>query len=223
MDGNPIIVGAIPYTNKENVIKNIYRAAALGADAVELRLDFWKGSRPPSIREEICLIKKYGLKAIVTVRDPEEGGAWNPPWKWNILREASEMDAICDIEVKKIASMQWKSPCTRTIASIHFFRPLKDGDYFQISKLSSLTMKYNLYVFKVAAMINKLSELIKLKESIRHPRAAFMPMGRGTEKMRLISVTMGSFLAYGSLEKETAPGQVNLKSLILQKEALRII
>lgn len=223
MSVDNLVVGAIPYDNISRVRTSILRASSLGADAVELRLDYWIHDSIPPFHEEVRLAKDYGLKVIITVRDPREGGQWNPPWKWEALKLANDMNVMCDVEARILASRNWHVPCKKTITSMHFFESISKKDLKDIEEYSSTAVNSGTYAFKVAAKVDDINSLKMIMDSIKHPRAAFMPMGEGTERLRLISMIMGSFLSYGALGKITAPGQVSLTSLVLLKRSLQSI
>ena len=207
-------VAAIPYDSQKKVERGILRAASIGADLVELRLDYWKGAMP-DFGDQVNLARTYGMDVIVTVRDPSEGGVRRVEWKERALRLAKDLNCLCDVEAKLYS----EPPCERTIASIHFFNELKEEDYKLITELSS--QRSNFSIFKVAAKLRDVEDLLRLVRSIRHPKKAFMPMGEGTEKLRLISVLLGSHLNYGSVSEATAPGQVRLDLIVKALEVSR--
>jgi len=204
-------VGAIPFTDEETVRDLIIKASALGADFVELRLDYWQKEEPPPLEGLVKLARTYGLGVIVTVRRPEEGGLWDPPWRDEAYRKADELGLVCDTEVKFSNEL----PCEKTILSVHFFNtPPEEGE---IKRLSEKAMGLGAWAFKVAIKtgnyIDDVSYFARVRESV-HPRTAFMPMGERAERLRLASVALGSFLNYGSVLEPTAPGQVRLSKIV---------
>jgi len=201
-------VGAIPFTDEKAVRDLIIKASALGADFVELRLDYWRKEESPPLERVAKVAKTYGLDVIVTVRRPEEGGLWSPPWREEAYQKANELGLVCDTEVKFSNEL----PCKRTILSVHFFgSPPEEGE---VRRLSEKALGLGAWAFKVATVVkDELSYFARVRESV-HPRTAFMPMGKGTERLRLASVILGSFLNYGSILEPTAPGQVRVSEIV---------
>ena len=208
-------VAAIPFKNPNEVMKKVVEAKDLGADAVELRLDYWLETSLPPFERIASRAKEMGLEVIVTVRNPAEGGEWVPPWREEAYRRANELGLICDVEAKIMKRM----PCNRTIASVHYFNYFPaPGDIRVLSE-----MVKDAWAFKLAVLIkpNEFPEFLKRVQEIIHERKAFMPMGKDTERLRLACAAMGSFLNYGSLGESTAPGQVPLKALVRVLEVSR--
>lgn len=208
-------VAAIPFKDPKEAFEKVLEAKDLGADAVELRLDYWLETSLPPFEEIASKAKELGLEVIVTVRNPAEGGEWVPPWRDEAYKKADDMGLICDVEAK----IMKKPPCKRTIASVHYFDDFPaPGDIRVLSE-----MVKDAWAFKLAVMIspNEFPEFLKRVQEIVHERKAFMPMGKGTERLRLACAAMGSFLNYGSLGEATAPGQVPLKVLVKVLNAVR--
>ena len=210
-------VAAIPFKDPKEVMEKVMKAKELGADAVELRLDYWLRSDLPPFEEIAMKAKEFGLEVIVTVRNPAEGGEWVPPWREEAYKRANEMGLICDVEAKILK----EPPCERTIASVHYFEDFPaPGDIRVLSE-----MVKDAWAFKLAVMIkpSEFPEFLKRVQEIVHERKAFMPMGRETERLRLACAVMGSFLNYGSLGEATAPGQVPLHVLVKALEASKAL
>ena len=199
-------IGTIPFKDYRLVKRYIIRAASLGAHAVEFRVDYWNFEEPPKIRQFVNLARTYGMEVIVTVRDPSEGGVSKKSWKDEFLKEADSLNCICDVEAKLYNHL----PCRKTILSVHYFKHMKSPDFTEVKELSKKSALLGADIFKVAAVLKTERELLKLKSSINHPRPAFMPMGLGSERLRLITPLLGSALIYGSIGESTAPGQVSL-------------
>lgn len=177
-------------------------------------MDYWTRKETPPFLEMIELARNYGLDVIVTVRDPEEGGVWSPPWRGEAYEMASEAGAVCDVEVKKFKEL----PCDRAILSVHYFRkPPREGE---VRKLSQRALEAGAWAFKVATVVTDFPSYFLLFSESVHPRTAFMPMGEGTEALRLASALLGSFLNYGSVGEATAPGQVSVRQLTKALSAL---
>ena len=200
-------VGAIPFTGAAEAKRLIIKASAMGADFVELRLDYWQKEELPPFEEAAKLAKQYGLDVIVTVRHPKEGGVWSPPWRDEAYERADEMGLACDAELRLAKGV----PCKRAILSAHYFdEPPGLGE---VRKLSERALEMGAWVFKIATVVNDELRYFAIMTESAHPRTAFMPMGEGTERLRLASAVLGSFLNYGSVGKPTAPGQVSLSAL----------
>ncbi|HIQ49322.1 MAG TPA: type I 3-dehydroquinate dehydratase, partial [Aquifex aeolicus] len=57
-----------------NFSENLKKAKEKGADIVELRVDQFSNTSFDYVKERLLEVQKEGLKTILTIRSPEEGG-----------------------------------------------------------------------------------------------------------------------------------------------------
>jgi len=114
----------VPLTGSttEEMLASAARAKALGADLVELRLDY---ARSPDVPQ---LVAGKGLPAIFTCRPTREGGrfAGDENARIRLLQQAVDSHAeYVDIELDSVAKIERK-PGVRRIASLQDFEQTPD-------------------------------------------------------------------------------------------------
>ena len=66
-----LIIASVLARSREQVVRHAKRAAMLGADWLELRLDIWP------LQEDLApVIDEIGLPVLVACRTPEDGGQY---------------------------------------------------------------------------------------------------------------------------------------------------
>ncbi len=203
--GKPKIVASITSH------KQISEAERSGADLIEIRLDLFKSINPAEI--------KSSLPIIATNRSKKEGGAYRGTEKERTDLLLSLLDRVnaVDIELNckhrdNIISEAKKKGIT-AIISYHNFQKTPP-----ISKLRKI-LKEELStgdLAKVAVMASSLEDVIqmlKLSLELKGEPVCIIAMGSPGRQFRAIAPVYGSILAYGSIGKKTAPGQLTVKEL----------
>ena len=186
---------------------------------LELRLDYLRGAK-----ERENLLSWLGRKRpravlIATCRRKEGGGLFQGSRKEQIeiLAQAARSGCDwCDVEIetaKHIARGKLAralSPA-RVMVSYHDFRrtprSLK-GIVRQLERAGGQAIK-------IAAQCHSVSDSLRICKLARGRRdAVVIPMGEFGLAGRVLSLRMGSALAYAAMEQATAPGQLSLDAMI---------
>ncbi|MFP3044477.1 MAG: type I 3-dehydroquinate dehydratase [Thermocladium sp.] len=173
-----------------------------GCDLLELRLDYLRDGHEEVIR------RHAGLPAIITIRDPGEGGVnpVAPAVKERLLKLALDLGLMIDAEL----SFLHDHPLGPhgVIASRHVFRGrlswrLAWGDYGLVK-----SMGYSIY--KVASADSRdVPIMARLLMSAGDVRVAAMVMG--SKRARAALAMLGSAILYCSVGEPTANGQLTIE------------
>jgi len=200
-------------------------------DMVEVRVDYLLNKKISldSVKKILIDIKKQvKLPLILTVRLNKDGGKYPVDDKNRaaIIRSLAGYADYVDIEINsKYLDLLYKWITTgkhkiNLILSYHNFNQLPE-----LSKLKQLylkSIKYKPYTVKFAVTVNKFKSLSKLitfrnwiKSNKSNVPATIIPM---SEKWfgsigRVLFPLLGSELSYGCIDKQVAPGQLNIRDL----------
>lgn len=173
-----------------------------GCDLVELRLDYLRDGH-----EEV--IKRHaGLPAIITIRDPGEGGVnpVSPMIKERLLELALDLGLMIDAELSFLRNHPLGPH--GVIASRHVFKGrlswrLAWGDYGLVK-----SMGYPIY--KVASADSRdVPTMARLLANAVDVRVAAMIMG--SKSARAALAMLGSAILYCSVGESTADGQLTIE------------
>ena len=209
------VVASIPAS--EDVEGMIERAREIGVDFVELRLDYLPEPPGEELEGWIKRAKEAGLGVIVTVRHPSEGGVYD--WgvrRFEVYERAWKAGAdYCDVELKFAREMGCKLILSEHLNSLPSLEVLWGS--------AKKAKKFNA-IYKLASFVREdewgkmVDYFIRLRRMVN---TAIMPMGEGTERLRIALGVLGSYFVYGSLGKRTAPGQVDAEVLVKVLSPLR--
>jgi 3-dehydroquinate dehydratase-1 len=206
------------------------RKSAIVAVIASLR-DFDEVSSLPVTRFDLCelridllsalsadleaLIGKVPGPKIVTVRDPNEGGA-------NAIPEMTRLELFqrwlpfCDLVDVELGNLnrfsglveQAESAGKAVIVSFHDFA--KTPSLEELQEMLDRCRPAKTQVFKVATRVAQWSDvetLVRLVQRNPESRVAAMGMGEFGKLSRLVLARLGSCLVYGSVGVAVAPGQ----------------
>ena len=184
----------------------------------ELRLDYLDGERE---RQALfVLLGKHRRRAVLiaTCRRLEGGGLFRGTREEQIgiLAQAVRAGcAWCDVEIetaKRVAIGQLRRALTPAsiLMSHHDFRNTPRNLPAIVRQLEKVRGD----AVKVAAQCGSVSDSLRVCELARnHRHVVAIPMGEFGFAGRVLSLRMGSALAYGSIEQATAPGQLSLEAM----------
>ena len=187
------------------------------ADLIELRLDLIEDARLPE------LMKAAGKPVIVTCRRKMEGGQFKGSEEERIavLRRAIDLGApYLDIETSTPApllkAVLENKGDTRTILSHHDFTRTDErlGQLYEVMcEMPADILKIVTYAQDINDNLTLFQLLYRAKKEER--RLIAFCMGEKGEVSRILSVHLGGFLTFGSLDtgKESAPGQIPARVL----------
>ena len=161
------------------------------------------------------LVRKVSGPKILTVRDPNEGGA-------NAISEVARLELferwlplcdLVDVELRNLSRFsglvqQAESAGKGVIVSFHDFAQTPSLEELQEMLDRCRTAKTQ--IFKVATRVAQWSDVETLAHLVqRNPEARLAAMGMGEfgKLSRLVLARLGSCLAYGSIGAAVAPGQ----------------
>ncbi|HXR09156.1 MAG TPA: type I 3-dehydroquinate dehydratase, partial [Candidatus Acidoferrales bacterium] len=185
---------------------------------LELRLDYLRSAKE---REE--LLSWLGRNCpravlIATCRRKEGGGLFqgSREEQIQILAQAVRSGCEwCDVEIETAKHIA-RSKLTRALSparvmvSYHDFRRTPRSLTGMIRRLERAGGR----AIKIAAQCNSVSDSVRICELARGRRdAVVIPMGEFGLAGRVLSLRMGSALAYAAVEQATAPGQLSLDAM----------
>jgi 3-dehydroquinate dehydratase-1 len=219
-------------------LENSRKAAEMGADVLEIRLDLL-GIRDSGLAAEtIGKIKaETGLPLILTNRSRAEGGKWegSEEERVGILKELlspfsgeSGVDAV-DIELSAgekeregVISTAKKQGKT-VIVSFHDFS--KTPSFQEMEKIIEEAFRAGADIAKLAVMPGSMQDVLDLLRLTLNAREAKRPvctiaMGKLGKHTRVIAPLYGSVLSYASVESSAAPGQLQANEVKKMMELL---
>lgn len=208
------IIASVLARSREQVVRDAQKAAMLGADWVELRLDAW----PP--QEDLApVFSRIRLPVLVACRTPEDGGSYRGTLtaRRELLTHALQAGAT-GIDLEQWET--WTPPAGRTglqlrIRSFHSFTGVPK-DLFRIrDELSQPGTVVKLVVTAHdLADAAPLFALLAETDQTRQPTTAFA-MGRTAWPTRVLAAAMGAPFVYGSIDAQhaTVPDQPTVAML----------
>ncbi len=216
----------------ENSLSDMMKAAdkckSLGADVIEIRLDYFKEPISSPTLESLSKLKeKTGLSTILTLRPKEEGGNFegDEQKRLAILGEAivSGFDYI-DLEIKMdekkrdelIANA--KKSGVKTIVSYHDFQgtPAWKEIFNQIKECADTGADIAKVVYYNKSIFDALN-VLKAGSAAKNVNYNFTAMGMGPygHITRILAPRIGCEIVYASLEegKEASEGQIDIMTL----------
>lgn len=222
---------AVPISGRTYAETNrqIEKALAAGAEAIELRTDYIEKLDVGVVQKLVSGVRemdKQAVPIIVTCRDSREGGANDYPLQLRIDVLVAAVEAGADFvdleyrnftspdshaEIKKALSRSLKS---RLILSAHDF----DGKFEDIvglfHRISALHRGAIVKLVYTAKHINDCFEAFDLLHETCGERIVFC-MGEAGLISRILAKKLGSSVVFGSMDERsaTAPGQLTIEKL----------
>ena len=207
----PMICAPIIEKNSEFVLQSAKKAINLGADILEFRIDAIEDPDPDEIQQ---LIKNINYPTIATNRMQSEGGFFNGSEKERIstLIKAAEYADIIDIELQTDDKLRDKviKASKSTIVSYHDFQKTpsfeelldvvkKEKEIGNIAKFAVMPNDYK----DTLTVLNVLSEV---------QNTIGIAMGNLGKYTRVVAPIFGSPITFASIDKESAPGQLDINT-----------
>lgn len=208
------IIASVFARSREQVQRQARRAAMLGADWLELRLDLW-----PVHEDLVAVMDGVSLPVLVACRTPEDGGQFRGTLteRRELLTHALQSGAQ-GIDLEQWET--WSPSVGRTglklrIRSFHSFTGVPKELKMIRDELSAPGT-----VVKIVVTAHDLAdaapviELLEQTDQEQQPTTAFA-MGRTAWPTRILAASMGAPLVYGSIdtESETVLGQPSVALL----------
>ncbi|MGC9516894.1 MAG: type I 3-dehydroquinate dehydratase [Methanomicrobiales archaeon] len=198
--------------------KSALNALEVGADMLEIRIDYMKNPDPERVKR---LVYDLDIPTIVTNRIQSEGGYFTGSEKERseILIKAGKYSDFIDIELQsnpKYLEMVISS-ANSTIISYHNFKltpklELLLGIVNEEKRLGDIA-KFAVMPRNVNDTLTVLEVLSKVENTIG------IAMGDIGKYTRIVGPILGAPITYASLNKGSAPGQLDIEStkILLEK------
>ena len=188
------------------------RAAALGADMVELRLDLMPGF------DLEALLRERPLPVIVTYRPKRAGGAYtgSEGERLATLRRAIALGAeYVDAEKDVVHDLRGYGKA-RIIVSRHEFEEVTES--LPLRRLYDGLAATGADIIKIAVTAKRIEDNLEVLELLRHsdrPTIA-LAMGEAGVVSRILAGRYGGFLTFAALDgaAPVAPGQISLSDML---------
>ncbi|HTY42802.1 MAG TPA: type I 3-dehydroquinate dehydratase [Thermoanaerobaculia bacterium] len=189
------------------------------ANALEYRLDLSEERIDPR-----ALLPIDSRPAIVTYRTLREGGRFEGPADAyrRVVTEAYDAGAIVDVEFSSglLASSTVFPERRRVVVSRHSPFGLPD-DWKESIAAMRATGANAVKLVAGAAHVEASLRVGELQKGLADGVVAIFPMGPASTPGRVISAHHGAALVYGSIEGETAPGQIAMRDLLEVYDVVR--
>jgi 3-dehydroquinate dehydratase / shikimate dehydrogenase len=185
---------------------------------LELRLDYLRNAKEREAFLSWLRRKRPRAVFIATCRRQEGGGLFQGSREKQIglLAQAARSGCgWCDVEIetaKRITRDELARALfpARVMVSYHDFRETPHNLVGIVRRLERAGGK----AIKIAAQCRCVSDSVRICELARSRRdAVAIPMGEFGLAGRVLSLRMGSALAYAAVEQATAPGQLSLEAM----------
>lgn len=228
--GKPLICISVMDSEKEDIIAEVKRLIAEGAEMIEWRVDAFSGVKSPNavrqvLKELAPLVENTIL--VFTFRSKEQGGecSLSSDRIYDLHQVAAESKVVdfidveyfytedADVEVYTLQKMG-----TKVITSHHDFHETPSSDV--LFMLLEQMNHSNADIVKMAMMPNSAEDVLRLLEETnkfcnRHPKQPLITMAMGKLGMisRVAGETFGSCVTFGAGKNASAPGQIEMKKL----------
>ncbi|KAJ3669658.1 hypothetical protein LUZ60_011608 [Juncus effusus] len=209
-------------TTVEEMQSDMVKAKSLGADLVEIRLDFLRHFQPSTDLPK--LLSDRPLPALITFRPKWEGGQYegDDTARFEALRLAIELGSeYVDIELKVADKFVSRIPDKRLdnfklIVSSHNYENTPSCE--ELSELVARIQGVGADIVKVATTALDISDVTRMFQVMAHcqvPMIGLVISERGLMS-RLLSPKFGGYLTFGTLYegRESAPGQPTITELL---------
>ncbi|XP_050225733.1 bifunctional 3-dehydroquinate dehydratase/shikimate dehydrogenase, chloroplastic-like [Mercurialis annua] len=217
-----LICAPIMETSVDQMLVQIRKAKELGADIVEIRVDFLDNF---NCRQDLeVLIKQSVLPTLVTYRPKWEGGQYDgdESKRQEALHLAMELGSdFIDVELKVahefFNSIQGNKPeKTKIIVSSHNYGNTPSVE--EIGNLVAMIQATGADIVKIATTALDITDNARMFQVLVHsqvPMIGLVMAERGLMS-RILAAKYGAFLTFGSIEAGvvSAPGQPTITDLL---------
>ncbi len=211
---------AVPLSDR-NFRERLLRVREEGADAVELRVDLFERTDADHVENLGRQVRDLGLKLILTVRIPEEGGR-RVPNRREIFERVAPVSDFTDIELRERPLIPWLRRIVsegggRLIVSYHNFK-LTPASWV----LREILREGHRFggIPKIAVRANSLEDVARLLCTGAQEKyhKILIAMGGIGSVSRIAGFVFGSLITYASLDEPSAPGQLSLEDTVKLRE-----
>lgn len=196
------------------------RVRTLGADLVELRLDYFEELTANDVAGLITEAHRAGLRVLATCRSRREGGRFSgTDAAYLDTLEATSSSGADYIDIEWESIREDKTPIRtflernreKAVLSCHDFTRCPDD----LAAIVDEMKEWRPAVCKIAYMPQKITDCFGALDLIHHDNVLAMAMGGTGVMTRLLARKLGAFLTFAGLESgaESAPGQISLADM----------
>jgi len=227
-----LICVSIIEANVEDALKAIHRSKELGADLVELRLDYIGELDDGKIGD---LIDSVDIPKIVTLRSSKDGGFWNGQEKDRINHlqtclsfgaQYVDVEESMDIGWRYEISKACKNNGAQMIISHHDFK--KTPTKQEMIDICKNEFAAGASIAKISVMPKTIEDVANLLSVIEYFKSTGkqiigVSMGQLGVMSRIFGPKIGAYLTYAALErgKESAEGQLTIEEMKTILEILK--
>ena len=192
---------------------------SLGVGLLELRADLFKKLDPAYVKAQVAHRKLLKIPLLLTLRNQKEEGAvkiFSDELKWHIITTALPLVDMIDIELSSILLKQViilaRRLKVKVIVSSHYLQ----GTPRDLESVFKKALSTRADIVKIAAKARSFDDVMAmLSLTHRHRKHALITMSLGPwgALSRLVAPMAGSLYTYTFLNKPTASGQVDVKTL----------
>ncbi|KAI9099122.1 hypothetical protein K1719_024889 [Acacia pycnantha] len=206
----------------DEMLIQMRKAKDIGADLVELRLDFLNHFNPPQHLQS--LIKHRPLPTLITYRPTWEGGKYNGDEsnRQAALRLAVELGSeFVDVELKVANEFlnsvrEKKQENVKIIVSSHNYENTPSVE--ELGNLVARIQASGCDVVKIATTALDIVDNARIFQVLASSQVPMIGLAMGEKGLmsRILSAKFGGFLTFGSVDTgaESAPGQPTVKDLL---------
>jgi 3-dehydroquinate dehydratase-1 len=208
---------AVPLSDRA-FSEKVKKARSLGADIIELRVDQFEDTSIGHVGRCLESVKEEGLKTILTVRIPQEGGR-PVANRTEILREFAPISDYTDVELIARQEVQAVKEFIskgkgKLIVSFHDFD--KTPPLWVLREILREAKRLGADIPKISVMARERKEVARLLclGNEEPGDKILISMGKVGSISRIAGFVFGSVISYASLEESFAPGQITLQELV---------
>ncbi|XP_010486143.1 PREDICTED: bifunctional 3-dehydroquinate dehydratase/shikimate dehydrogenase, chloroplastic-like [Camelina sativa] len=220
---NPSLICApVMADSIDMMVLETFKAQELGADLVEVRLDWLKDFNP--LEDLNTIIKKSPLPTLFTYRPKWEGGQYGGDEKerQDVLRLAMELGAdYVDVELQVatefIRSIEGKKPENfKVIVSSHNYENTPSVE--DLNDLVARIQQTGADIVKIATTAVDITDVARMFHITSNAQVPTIGLAMGERGLmsRILCSKFGGYLTFGTLDsgKVSAPGQPTIKDLL---------
>jgi 3-dehydroquinate dehydratase-1 len=193
-------------------------AARAGLDLLEARVDLFRERATEAVGERLAQAGKYA-PLLLTIRSAAEGGAWKARDAERLELYGALLPLVDAVDVELAASIrrgvvQAARRAGRVVVLSHHDFKRTPGDAV-LDRIVQRGFAAGADVVKIATQLRDDADVARLAALFaRHATRALVVIGMGEhgKKTRIFLPALGSLFTFASLDRATAPGQLDLES-----------
>ncbi len=207
-----VIVGSISQ-------RDVKKAILSGADILEIRVDTFPRRNPDDVARALRSLKAAGRPLILTVRSKKEGGRFPIPdgKRLELFNALAPFATYVDIELFSGAILKSVVDLSRRlgkklIVSYHNFRETPGAK--ELAGIVKKGFSLRPDIVKIACAAKDAGDLKRLASLlIDYDGLSVIGMGEYGKASRVFFPALGSRIAYGSITRRAAPGQMSVAEI----------